>query len=135
MNNDEDDYDLEQVMTFQKYSTAVTKEVRYMFIDYLIYKKADFVIAPYEADAQLAFMFKHGEIDLVITEDSDLIAYNCTQIIKKLKLNGTCMFLNLERKRVPGGNPSIKSFLGFGELTRPGEAHHGLYPLRLRLLR
>ena len=35
------------------------------------------VVAPYEADAQLAFLAKSGLVDLVITEDSDLLVYEC----------------------------------------------------------
>ena len=34
-----------------------------------------FLVAPYEADAQLAFLQINGYVDLVVTEDSDLIAY------------------------------------------------------------
>ena len=35
----------------------------------------EFIVAPYEADAQLAYMYKTGRADVVITEDSDLIAF------------------------------------------------------------
>ena len=38
-------------------------------------EKISFLVAPYEADAQLAFLQISGYIDLVVTEDSDLIAY------------------------------------------------------------
>ena len=34
-----------------------------------------FLVAPYEADGQLAFLLQGGYVDLVVTEDSDLIAY------------------------------------------------------------
>jgi exonuclease-1 len=40
----------------------------------------EYVVAPYEADAQLAFFGLHGHVDLVITEDSDLIAYGCPKV-------------------------------------------------------
>ena len=33
----------------------------------------DFVVAPYEADAQLAYLKKINMVDAVITEDSDLM--------------------------------------------------------------
>ena len=36
-----------------------------------------YVVAPYEADAQLAYLNKHNKIDIVLTEDSDLLAYSC----------------------------------------------------------
>lgn len=37
-------------------------------------------MAPYEADAPMAFLARNGHVDLVITEDSDLIAYGCPQV-------------------------------------------------------
>jgi 5'-3' exonuclease len=40
----------------------------------------EYVVAPYEADAQMAFLARNGHVDLVITEDSDLIAYGCPQV-------------------------------------------------------
>ena len=32
-----------------------------------------YVVAPYEADSQLAFLARTGQVDAVISEDSDLI--------------------------------------------------------------
>ncbi len=40
----------------------------------------EYIVAPYEADAQMAFLALHGHVDLVITEDSDLIPYGCPQV-------------------------------------------------------
>lgn len=40
----------------------------------------DYVVAPYEADAQISKMFIDKEIDFVITEDSDFIIYGCENI-------------------------------------------------------
>ena len=42
-----------------------------------------FLVAPYEADGQLAYMAERGMIDLVVTEDSDLIAQGCQSILYK----------------------------------------------------
>jgi exonuclease-1 len=41
----------------------------------------EYIVAPYEADAQMAFLALHGHVDLVITEDSDLIPYGCPQVL------------------------------------------------------
>ena len=38
------------------------------------------VVAPYEADAQLAYLVKEGIAHLVITEDSDLLAFGCAKV-------------------------------------------------------
>ncbi len=40
----------------------------------------DCVVAPYEADAQLAYLTKCGLAQAVITEDSDLLAFVCKQV-------------------------------------------------------
>lgn len=48
------------------------------------------VIAPYEADSQIAYMVKEGIADFAISEDSDLIAYGCPKLLMKLNFNGYC---------------------------------------------
>ena len=35
------------------------------------------IVAPYEADAQLAHLANTGYVDAVITEDSDILVYQC----------------------------------------------------------
>jgi len=40
----------------------------------------DCVVAPYEADAQLAFLNKSDIAQAVITEDSDLLAFGCKKV-------------------------------------------------------
>lgn len=39
------------------------------------------MVAPFEADAQLAYLNKEGYADVVITEDSDLLVFGCIQVI------------------------------------------------------
>lgn len=47
-------------------------------------ENVEFVVAPYEADAQLAYLSSLGEehngIVAVISEDSDLLAYGCPSV-------------------------------------------------------
>jgi exonuclease-1 len=53
--------------------------------------KIKFIRSDYESDWKLARMFRDGVIDLVVTEDSDLIAYDCKRIIFKLDISsGEC---------------------------------------------
>ena len=40
----------------------------------------EYVVAPYEADAQMAHMALSGQVQGVITEDSDLLAYGCPKV-------------------------------------------------------
>lgn len=37
-------------------------------------------MAPYEADAQMAFLAISGSVHAVITEDSDLLTYGCPRV-------------------------------------------------------
>uniref|UniRef100_A0A668AS72 Exonuclease 1 n=1 Tax=Myripristis murdjan TaxID=586833 RepID=A0A668AS72_9TELE len=48
----------------------------------------DCIVAPYEADAQLAFLSKSGLAHAVITEDSDLLAFGCKKVILKMDKQG-----------------------------------------------
>jgi len=43
-------------------------------------KRIDYVVAPFEADAELACLCKNNHIDAVVTEDSDLLAFGCSQV-------------------------------------------------------
>eukprot|EP00178_Gracilaria_changii_P024130 TRINITY_DN727_c0_g1_i1.p1 TRINITY_DN727_c0_g1~~TRINITY_DN727_c0_g1_i1.p1 ORF type:complete len:714 (+),score=72.58 TRINITY_DN727_c0_g1_i1:157-2298(+) len=48
----------------------------------------EYFVAPYEADAQLAWMMQTGYIESVITEDSDLLVYGATKIFYKMSKDG-----------------------------------------------
>ena len=37
-------------------------------------------MAPYEADAQLAYLMKAGIAQAIISEDSDLLVYGCQKV-------------------------------------------------------
>ena len=43
-----------------------------------------YVVAPYEADAQLAYLERIGLVDGIITEDSDLLVFGCKKVLFKL---------------------------------------------------
>lgn len=43
-----------------------------------------YVVAPYEADAQMAYLERVGIIDGIITEDSDLLVFGCRKVLFKL---------------------------------------------------
>ncbi|VUZ52625.1 unnamed protein product [Hymenolepis diminuta] len=49
----------------------------------------DCIVAPYESDAQLAYLVQAGYADLVITEDSDLLLFGCKQVLFKLDMSGS----------------------------------------------
>lgn len=47
-------------------------------------RKWPFLVAPYEADGQLAYLANTGAVDIVVTEDSDLIGLGVPTLIYKL---------------------------------------------------
>jgi 5'-3' exonuclease len=128
------DDNIEEQGKLEKYSKHIDNEIKYVFLDYLTFRKANFIVAPYEADAQLAFMFNKGIIDIVVTEDSDLIAYNCTKILKSLKPDGVCCYLDLTKKVKKQDDELVKAFLDLGWLIRERQSDHCLCARGLRLL-
>lgn len=57
----------------------------------------DCIVAPYEADAQLAYLNMAGLADVVITEDSDLTLFGCKKIFFKMDLNGNGLLVEQSR--------------------------------------
>ena len=56
-----------------------------------------FSASPYESDAQLAFLFKEKIVDLVITEDSDLLAYGVSKVFFKMDPSGNGYEIDLSQ--------------------------------------
>ena len=78
---------------YQK-TVEITPNVLYPLFERLRHNHIEFIVAPYEADAQLAFLAYNKIVDLVITEDSDLIVYQSPLTIFKLDREGNCQSLS-----------------------------------------
>jgi exonuclease 1 len=50
------------------------------WIEELKKARVEYIVAPYEADAQLAYLEKIGLADAVLTEDSDLLVFGCKRV-------------------------------------------------------
>jgi len=74
----------------------VTPEMAHQFIEILIKKGIDYVVAPYEADAQMAFLYNQKIVSLTITEDSDLLAFGCEKVLFKLDNDGFGDEINMQ---------------------------------------
>ncbi|KAF9171341.1 Rad2 nuclease [Mortierella sp. AD010] len=74
----------------------VTPKMAYSVIQALEAAQVDFVVAPYEADAQLAYLEKRGLVDGIVTEDSDLLVFGCKKVIFKLDQYGAGVEILLE---------------------------------------
>ena len=44
----------------------------------------EYYVAPYEADAQLAYVYLNGRAQVVITEDSDLLIFGVKRVLFKM---------------------------------------------------
>ncbi|KAG0212271.1 Rad2 nuclease [Mortierella sp. GBA30] len=66
----------------------VTPEMAFAVIQALEAAQVAFVVAPYEADAQLAYLEKKGLVSGIVTEDSDLLVFGCKRVIFKLDQYG-----------------------------------------------
>ncbi|XP_075301652.1 exonuclease 1 [Opisthocomus hoazin] len=57
----------------------------------------DCIVAPYEADAQLAYLNKTGMVQAIITEDSDLLAFGCKKVFLKIDKSGNGLEIDQAR--------------------------------------
>ncbi|KAL2919784.1 hypothetical protein HK105_200701 [Polyrhizophydium stewartii] len=62
----------------------VTPQMAHEVIRALRRENIEYLVAPYEADAQLAFLERSGDISAIITEDSDLLVFGCARVVFKL---------------------------------------------------
>lgn len=78
-------------------SIDVTPSMAYELIKILRAQGIPYVVAPYEADAQLAYLEQEGLIDAIITEDSDLLVFGCKTVLFKLDTYGHCVEIQRDR--------------------------------------
>ncbi|ORY00203.1 putative exonuclease [Basidiobolus meristosporus CBS 931.73] len=84
------------VECFQK-CVDITPEMAKKFIEALRKESIDYIVAPYEADAQLAYLFKQNKVTSVITEDSDLLVFGCKRVLFKLDKYGNGVEIQIDR--------------------------------------
>lgn len=82
---------------FQK-AVIITHEMAYELIKCLQEANVRYMVAPYEADAQLAYLARKGVVDLVISEDSDTLPYGCPRVLFKLDKEGRAQ--EIERRNL-----------------------------------
>ncbi|KAM0894965.1 hypothetical protein ACQ4PT_024127 [Festuca glaucescens] len=98
---------------YQK-AVDITPKIASDLIQVLKQEKVDYIVAPYEADAQMTFLSVNKLVDAVITEDSDLIPFGCSRIIFKMDKFGhgvEFQITRLERNRELDLNGFTKQML------------------------
>ena len=74
----------------------ITKELALTLMRQTILKyKINCILSPFEADAQLAYLSRNNIVDFVISEDSDLIVFGCSDVVFKLDYNGDAKLINI----------------------------------------
>lgn len=72
----------------------VTPEMAGQLIRELKKLGVQYVVAPYEADAQLAYLERNGIVQGILSEDSDLLVFGAKCLLTKLDQYGDCMEIN-----------------------------------------
>jgi exonuclease-1 len=82
-----------EAFTFFQKAVEITSETVFTWVCELKRCGIEYIVAPYEADAELAFLARIGYVDCVLTEDSDLLAYQTPTTLFKLddSMNVVCV--------------------------------------------
>ncbi|KAK3875923.1 hypothetical protein Pcinc_019241 [Petrolisthes cinctipes] len=86
----------------------ITSEMAAEVIDACRARNVDIIVAPYEADSQLAYLNQCGIAQLVITEDSDLVLFGCKNVLFKMDNNGGCVLVDSEKLHLSMNVPRDK---------------------------
>ncbi|XP_027727104.1 exonuclease 1-like isoform X3 [Vombatus ursinus] len=78
-------------------SVNITHNMAHQVIKAARSQGVDCIVAPYEADAQLAYLNKTGIVHAIITEDSDLLAFGCKKVILKMDKLGNGLEIDQAR--------------------------------------
>ncbi|XP_062493344.1 exonuclease 1 [Pezoporus occidentalis] len=78
-------------------SVNVTHAMAHEVIKAARARGVDCIVAPYEADAQLAYLNKTGIVQAIITEDSDLLAFGCKKVFLKIDKFGNGLEIDQAR--------------------------------------
>ena len=62
----------------------ITPELYVPLIKRLTLMGIQYIVAPYEADAELGYLYRNNFVDFVITEDGDSLVYGCRCVLFKL---------------------------------------------------
>ena len=78
-------------------SIEVTAHMAKLFAEELRKLGVNYIVAPYEADAQIAWLCLNNKVDLVISEDSDLLCFGCPLVFYKEDGKGNGRVIRLSR--------------------------------------
>lgn len=74
----------------------ITPEHAACVVAYCRARGIPYVVAPYEADAQLVFLEQLGAVDAILSEDSDLLVFGARRLLTKADSMGNCLEIQRE---------------------------------------
>lgn len=80
-------------LEFQK-AVDVTPAMARQLIEELKQSGVQYIVAPYEADAQMVYLERQGIVDGILSEDSDLLVFGAKCLLTKLDQYGDCIEIN-----------------------------------------
>ncbi|KAI1344409.1 hypothetical protein F5Y15DRAFT_111416 [Xylariaceae sp. FL0016] len=72
----------------------ITPEMARNLIEELKKASIPYIVAPYEADAQMVYLERQGLVAGIISEDSDLLVFGAKRLLTKLDKYGGCVEIN-----------------------------------------
>ncbi|XP_059050678.1 exonuclease 1 [Achroia grisella] len=79
---------VDEARSYMRRSVDITHAMALSLIKECRRLNVDCIVAPYEADSQLAYLNIKNIAHVVITEDSDLVLFGCTKVLFKMDLDG-----------------------------------------------
>lgn len=89
-----------------KQCVSISKEMLQNVIQMLRNENVEYIVSPYESDAQMCYLQKIGYIDYIMTEDSDLIAFGSDKIL--YKFDGTNVY-EFDRSKMKNATDNVFS--------------------------
>lgn len=71
----------------------ITPQMARNVIEELKRSNVAYIVAPYEADSQMAYLEKKGIVDAILSEDSDLLVFGAKTLLTKLDQYGECVMI------------------------------------------
>ncbi|EDV30856.1 uncharacterized protein Dana_GF14831 [Drosophila ananassae] len=94
---------IEEARSHMRRCVDVTHDMALRLIKECRMRNIDCIVAPYEADAQMAWLNKADIAEFIITEDSDLTLFGAKKIIFKLDLNGNGLLVEAHKLHLAMG--------------------------------
>ncbi|XP_021927071.1 exonuclease 1 isoform X2 [Zootermopsis nevadensis] len=93
----------DEARNFLKRCIDITHNMALALIHECRRRNVDCIVAPYEADAQLAYLNLKNIAQIVITEDSDLVLFGCRKVLFKMDVAGNGLLVEHERLHLAMG--------------------------------